>query len=70
MRVTARITDHNPGHTRLSLWVNGGLVTSPGGVCLRNGEVLQFLKRLRVDNCHKDSEFGEQAVFPHLTHII
>lgn len=62
MRITARITDHNPGHTRLSLWVNGGLVTSPGGICLRNDEVVPFLRLLKIDNCHTDSAQGEESM--------
>jgi len=48
VRITAKITHKNPVHTRLSVWVNGGLITNPGGICLRNDEVFEFLKQLGV----------------------
>jgi len=50
MRVSAKTVDKNPVHSRLSVWVNGGLITSPGGICLRNEEVDEFLRRLRNGN--------------------
>lgn len=48
MKISAKITDTNPAHTRLSIWVNGGLITNPGGICLRNKEVPGFLDHLRI----------------------
>lgn len=48
MRITGKITNRNPVHSRLSVWVNGGLITEPGGICLRNEEVVGFLDHLRI----------------------
>ena len=48
MRISAKVTDRNAVHSRLSVWVNGGLITDPGGICLRNEEVPGFLDRLRM----------------------
>lgn len=66
MKITVRIFNNNPVHTRLSIWVNGGLITSPGQVCLRNEEVPDFVARLlerqsvvRVSDIAKDIVKGE-----------
>ena len=48
MKITAKITDKNPVHSRLSIWVNGGLIVNPGGICLRNEEVEVFLDHLKI----------------------
>jgi len=48
MRITAKVTDESPSHTRLSVWVDGGLIVKPGGVCLRNEEVVEFLDHLTI----------------------
>lgn len=48
MKITAKITDKSPSHSRLSVWVNGGLITKPGGICLRNEEVEGFLDHLKI----------------------
>jgi len=48
MRITAKVTDENTVHTRLSVWVNGGLIVNPGGICLRNEEVVGFLDHLTI----------------------
>lgn len=48
MRVTYRITDENPAHIRFSVWVNGGLISSPGGLCLRVSEFKEFISRLKA----------------------
>ena len=45
-RITYRITDETPAHIRFSLWVNGGLVCSPGGICLRVDEFAPFIEKL------------------------
>lgn len=47
MKIAVTITDKNPSHTRLSIWVNEGLICDPGGICLRNDEVHLFLARLK-----------------------
>ncbi len=52
MRITAKVTDENPVHSRLSVWVNGGLITNPGGICLRNEEVVEFLDHLKLSSFH------------------
>lgn len=52
MKLTITITEKNPVHTRLSVWVNGGLITNPGGICLRNEEVGRFISRLDPDEVH------------------
>jgi len=52
MKITAKITDKNPVHSRLSVWVNGGLITNPGGICLRNEEVVEFLDHLKISSFH------------------
>ncbi len=52
-RVTYRITDQNPAHVRFSMWVNGGLICSPGGMCLRVSEFAQFMGKLEA---YPDSE--------------
>ncbi len=56
MKLTAGITEKNPVHTRLSVWVNGGLITAPGGICLRNEEVRPFLERLRPSKIYDSRE--------------
>lgn len=43
MRITAKVTERNDIHSRLSVWVNGALISNPGGICLRNEEVVEFL---------------------------
>lgn len=48
MRISTKIVDSNTVHSRLSVWVNGGLITDPGGICLRNEEVPGFLDHLRI----------------------
>lgn len=48
MRITAKVTDLNTVHSRLSVWVNGGLIVNPGGICLRNEEVEGFLDHLKI----------------------
>ncbi len=48
MRITAKVTDRNPVHSRLSVWVNGGLIVNPGGICLKNEEVEGFLDHLKI----------------------
>ena len=50
MKLTIRIYNRNPVHTRLSVWVNGALIISPGGICLRNEEVFEFIQRLKPNN--------------------
>lgn len=49
MRITIRKRS-NPAHTRLSIWVNGGLITEPFGICLRKDEAEEFLARLKADS--------------------
>ncbi len=59
MRITYRITDENPAHIRFSLWVNGGLICEPGGLCLRVSEVGEFFERLKAktdDQAYKDGD--------------
>jgi len=48
MRITAKVTDENTVHTRLSVWVDGALIVNPGGICLRNEEVVGFLDHLTI----------------------
>ncbi len=45
-RITYRKTTVTSAHTNFSLWVNGGLICSPGGICLRNEEFSEFIKKL------------------------
>lgn len=59
MRITAGITQQNPVHTRLSVWVEGGLIVEPGGICLRNEEVAPFLERLQPDEIYDQRVFAE-----------
>jgi len=47
-RVSYRITTQNPVHIRFSLWVNGGLICPPGGICLRVEEFEDFIERLKA----------------------
>ena len=49
MRIRISVYARNPVHTRLNVWVNGGLITSPGAICLRNDEVAEFVQRLLPD---------------------
>lgn len=59
-RITYRVTDKNPVHVRLSLWVNGALITSPGGICLRVEEFEDFIKKLGAieDSEYYKKEYG------------
>ncbi len=45
-RISYRITDKNPAHTRFSMWVNGGMIGQD--ICLRDGEFYEFMNRLRA----------------------
>lgn len=58
MRITVR-KKSNPAHTRLSIWVNGGLITDPFGICLRNDEVDEFIARLKPDLVTDEDERPE-----------
>ena len=46
MRITVTVINETPLHSYLSVWVNGGLITKPAGICLRNEEVEAFTRRL------------------------
>lgn len=48
MKITAKVTGKHELHSRLSVWVNGGLIVNPGGICLRNEEVEEFLDHLKI----------------------
>ena len=48
MKITAKVTDSNPVHSRLSVWVDGALIVHPGGICLKNEEVEGFLDHLKI----------------------
>lgn len=52
MKITAKVTDSNPVHSRLSIWVDGALIVNPGGICLRNEEVVEFLDHLKLSSFH------------------
>lgn len=52
MKITAKVTDSNPVHSRLSVWVDGGLIVNPGGICLRNEEVVEFMDHLKLSSFH------------------
>ena len=58
MRITIRKRS-NPAHTRLSIWVNGGLITEPFGICLRKDEAEEFLARLKADSITDEAEIRE-----------
>lgn len=59
MKITAKVTDQNPVHSRLSIWVNGALIVKPGGICLRNTEVVEFLDHLKLSSFHIKAKIGE-----------
>jgi len=59
MKITAKITDKSPSHTRLSIWVNGGLICNPGWICLRNEEVVEFLDHLKLSSFHIKAKIRE-----------
>lgn len=59
MRISAKIIESNTVHSRLSVWVNGGLITNPGGICLRNDEVHDFLDHLRISPVQIKEKIGE-----------
>ncbi len=59
MKITAKVTDENPVHSRLSIWVNGGLIVNPGGICLRNEEVVEFLDHLKLSSFHIKAKIRE-----------
>ena len=52
MKITAKVTDSNPVHSRLSVWVDGALIVNPGGICLRNEEVVEFMDHLKLSSFH------------------
>lgn len=56
-RITYRITDDNGYHVHFSLWVNGGLICTPGGICLRKEEFEPFIKKLGAIS---DSEWAKR----------
>lgn len=59
MKITAKITNKSPSHTHLSVWVDGGLIVKPGGICLRNEEVVEFLDHLRLSSFHVKAKVRE-----------
>lgn len=60
MRITVEVTDTNPVHSRLSVWVNGALITPPGGICLRNEEVEEFTDRLHGIRLRQEERFADE----------
>ncbi len=59
MRITYRKTNETPAHIRFSIWVNGGLICDPGGICLRVSEFDEFIKRLEAksdEQAYKDGD--------------
>jgi len=58
MKITATVTDRNPVHSRLSVWVNGGLIVNPGGICLRNEEVEEFMDHLKISSTQIKEKLG------------
>ena len=60
MRISVR-KKSNPAHTRLSVWVNGGLITDPFGICLRKDEADEFIARLRPDSIMDEDERPKPA---------
>lgn len=59
MKITAKVTEKNPVHSRLSVWVNGGLIVNPGGICLRNDEVEGFLDHLKISPTKIKAKIGQ-----------
>lgn len=61
-RITYRITAEDGGHIHFSLWVNGGLICEPGGLCLRRDEFEPFIKKLGAidDSEWYKKEYGNQ----------
>lgn len=57
MRIVVR-KKSNPVYTRLSIWVNGGLITEPFGICLGNEEADEFIARLKPDSMTDEEENG------------
>ena len=53
-KITFRITDDNGYHVHFSLWVNGALICSPGGLVLRKEEFEPFIQRIDAID---DSEY-------------
>ena len=58
MKITAKVTDSNSVHSRLSVWVNGGLIVNPGGICLRNEEVEEFMDHLKISSIQIKEKLG------------
>ncbi len=56
-RITYRITHQDSGHTHFSIWVNGGLIVTPGGICLRTEEFNEFIKKIGAID---DSEWAKK----------
>lgn len=57
MITTIRVTDINPSHVRLSIWVNHALVCDPGSICLRVEELQPFVTLLQPDILEADKEW-------------
>ncbi len=70
MRITFRVTDLNPAHVRLSIWVNGGLICDPGGICLRVDELLPFVDRVKPERIECGAGIEEAEVKKHLRGVI
>lgn len=62
IRITVRITDFNPAHVRFSIWVQGGLICAPGGLCLRVEEAPAFFRRLRPFKLDVTDDISEADV--------
>jgi hypothetical protein len=58
MRVTYRVIEDNGAHVRFSLWVNGGLICSPGGLCVRKDEFAPLMEKLGATS---DTEWWIQS---------
>ena len=68
---TVRITDANPAHVRLSVWVNGGLICTPGGICLRRDDeaapFITLLNPIRIEYQNAECERFAKEAFPKYT---
>lgn len=56
MRIAIRIKQNSPDHTKVDMWVNGGLSTGLCGITLRNSEVIDFIFHLKPDAIDVDRE--------------
>ena len=67
IRLAVRVLEEGgDGHIKISLLINGELVTGPCGITLRQSEIVDFIHRLQPDGIEVDREMISDHLFHRL----